>query len=105
MERERKVGDNVVYVDEQGKPHNALITNWWGDTCCNLLFVVDDTDKRDPYGNQIERRSSCSHRSVVQAPGKTGITGATGPTGGIQRLASYVKPGLYTNRRPTNRGK
>ena len=69
MERERKNGDVIVYVDEHGKPHNALVTNWWGDMCCNLLFVVDDADKKDPYGNQIERRSSCSHRKVVQAPG------------------------------------
>lgn len=69
MEKERKIGDTVVYTDEYSKKHNALVTHWWGDTCCNLLFVVDDAEKRDPYGNQIERRSSCSHGSVVQAPG------------------------------------
>ncbi len=70
MERERKIGNTVIYTDEHGVEHNALVTNWWGETCCNLLFVTDDAAaKRDPYGNQIERRSSNSHRSVVQAPG------------------------------------
>lgn len=69
MARERKVGDAIIYTDEQGKKHNALVTNWWGDTCCNLLFVVDEADRKDPHGNQIERRGSSSHRSVVQAPG------------------------------------
>lgn len=69
MEKDHKIGDTLIYTDEQGIKHNALVTHWWGDTCCNLLFVVDSTDKKDPYGNQIERRSSCSHRSVVQAPG------------------------------------
>lgn len=69
MERIRRIGDPIVYVDEHGIAHNALVTNWWGETCCNLLFVVDDDAKRDPYGNQIERRSSCVHRSMQQAPG------------------------------------
>lgn len=69
MERTRKVGDHVVYTDELGVRHNALVTNWWGEQCCNLLFVVDDEAKRDPYGQQIERRSSSVHHSMQQAPG------------------------------------
>ena len=69
MERTKQLGDHVIYIDEHSKRHNALVTNWWGETCCNLLFVVDDESKKDPYGQQIERRSSNSHRSVVQAPG------------------------------------
>lgn len=69
MERDRKLGDHIVYTDEQGQKHNALVTNWWGSQCCNLLFVVDDAAKRDPYGQQIERRSSSVHRSMQQAPG------------------------------------
>lgn len=69
MAKELKVGDALIYTDELGKEHNALVTNWWGETCCNLLFVVDEVSKRDPYRQQIERRSSNSHRSVVQAPG------------------------------------
>jgi hypothetical protein len=28
--------------------HDALVTNWWGDSCDNLVFVVDDSAKRDP---------------------------------------------------------
>lgn len=69
VERDRKVGDTVVYTDEQGTPHNALVTNWWGPQCCNLLFVVSDEAKKDPYGQQIERRSSSVHKSMQQAPG------------------------------------
>lgn len=69
VERERKVGDPLVYVDEQGESHHALVTNWWGPQCCNLLFVVSDEAKKDPYGQQIERRSSSAHRSMIQAPG------------------------------------
>lgn len=69
VERERKVGDHLVYTDEQGIAHNALVTNWWGPQCCNLLFVVSDEAKKDPYGQQIERRSSSVHKSMMQAPG------------------------------------
>lgn len=69
MERTREHGDHVVYTDEHGAPHNALVTAWWGDKCCNLLFVVNDEAKKDPYGQQIERRSSSVHKSMQQAPG------------------------------------
>ena len=61
-------GAHVVYFDEHRVRHDALVTAWWGDKCCNLLFVTDDSDdKRDPYGNQIERRSSNCHRQMNQA--------------------------------------
>jgi len=69
MEKVIEVGGHVVYTDEHSKPHNALITHVWGTNCCNLLFVVDAEDKNDPYGRQIERRSSCCHGSIQQAPG------------------------------------
>lgn len=79
-DRVLKVGDVVVFVDEHRVRHNALVTIWHGakdgDTvggykqkynatgipCVNLLFVVPpDLNKTDPYGSQIERRSSVVH--------------------------------------------
>lgn len=69
VERERNIGDVVVYTDEVGVAHNALVTAWWGPQCCNLVFVVTDAAKKDPYGQQIERRSSSVHKSMQQAPG------------------------------------
>ena len=29
--------------------------------CCNLVYVSTDKSKKDPYGEQLERSSSCSH--------------------------------------------
>jgi hypothetical protein len=74
-------GDRIVYVDEVGEPHNAIVTCWWkdvdhyrgggkdGEPGCNLVFVSDDDSKRDPYGRQIERRTSVVHREFQPAPG------------------------------------
>lgn len=59
-----RVGDAVVYHDESGEPHNALITAVHGPTCVNLLFTSGDTTKTDNYGRQIERRSSCMSNKV-----------------------------------------
>lgn len=80
-------GDPVVYFDEQRQAHAALVTAWHGlregetlETyrerfkCAdaipsiNLVFVVSQTDKTDPYGRQIDRRSSCSHGSRQSPP-------------------------------------
>lgn len=79
MERELKVGMAVKVVDEVGGLHDGLVTNSWGDKtvadgvagpCINVLFVTSSTDKSDPYGNQIERLSSCSHKLSTSAPGR-----------------------------------
>jgi hypothetical protein len=45
---------------EAGKPGPTI----------NVLYVVDDPAKRDPYGNQIERLSSTSHKLNSSAPGR-----------------------------------
>lgn len=67
------VGAHVVFLDEHRVKHNALVTCWHGDKCCNLLFVVDDPERHDPYGNQIERRSSSCHLMMNQAGGNCWI--------------------------------
>lgn len=55
-------GDQVVYVDERGKEHNALVTAVWGNdpttSSVNLVFVVADDSKTDQYGRQIQRETS-----------------------------------------------
>ena len=79
MERTLKIGQYVKVVDEVGQHHDGLVTNQWGEEtvkdgqpgpCINVLFVVDDEARRDPYGNQIERLSSCSHKLSTEAPGR-----------------------------------
>lgn len=71
MEKDLKIGDSIVFLDEHRVEHPALVTNVWqssgGLPGCNLVFVVDDETKTDPYGRQIERRTSIVHESVQPA--------------------------------------
>lgn len=79
MERKYTEGQVVVYVDEYGKAHNALVTIWWGldhlgepgltVPCCNVVYVSGDPKKDDTYGRQIERATSVVHRSSQPAHG------------------------------------
>lgn len=95
-------GQSVVYVDEHGVSHDALVTivhgavskeaqdnhyreqvnkglqtpletllamEWWVPAI-NLVYVSDDVTKRDPYGLQIVRASSVSHKSTTTAAGR-----------------------------------
>jgi hypothetical protein len=82
MERTIKDGQYVKVVDESGRLHDGLVTRQWGSIegtvvkdgeagpCVNVLFVTDDQAKTDPYGLQIERLSSCSHKRSTTAPGR-----------------------------------
>lgn len=72
-------GMAVKVVDEVGTLHDGLVTNNWGHTevengkagpTINVLFVTADESKRDQYGDQIERLSSCSHKLNSHAPGR-----------------------------------
>jgi hypothetical protein len=81
MERTYEVGAAVKYVDEHGSAHDALVTIWWGspahpqyqsewgDPGCNLVYVTGDASRDDPYGRQIERRTSVVHKRKQVAPG------------------------------------
>jgi len=83
MERELNIGDSVRYTDHHGVEHVALITqNWlngqklktyqeqYGNfPSINLVYVVKDESKSDPYGHQIERDTSVVHKSQQAAPG------------------------------------
>lgn len=81
MERTLDIGDHVKVRDEHGDYHDALVTNHWGAgrrtlkegeslPTINVLYVSNDPAKRDPYGNQIERLSSCVHKTMTDAPGR-----------------------------------
>jgi hypothetical protein len=79
MERTLLIGQHVKVTDEVGVEHDGLVTANWGNDVIkegstpptiNVLYVTNDPAKRDPYGNQIERLSSCSHRSQTTAPGR-----------------------------------
>ena len=86
-------GDKVIYIDEFGREHDALLTAVWGERShqtlqlrdgeelpkgwasldyviepsVNLIFVSPDKDRKDSYGRQIERRSSSVHMLPNQA--------------------------------------
>jgi plastocyanin len=71
-----KVGDAVIYVDDKGVQHNALVTAVWGNEYegsgkpgLNLVFVSGDEKKDDSYGIQIERQTSVCHKVVQPAHG------------------------------------
>jgi hypothetical protein len=67
-------GDVVIYVDEVGVEHDALVTQYWGGSqpngALNCVYVTSDEDKRDPYGRQLERASSVSRQSEHTAHGR-----------------------------------
>ncbi len=71
-------GQPVIYTDELGVDHHALITRWWGimdptsgtERGCNLLFVSGDERKNDECGRQMERATSVVHRSAQPAHGR-----------------------------------
>lgn len=71
-----KIGDAVIYVDDKGVEHNALVTAVWaneyensGKPGLNLVFVSGDEKKEDTYGQQIERQTSVCHKVVQPAHG------------------------------------
>jgi hypothetical protein len=71
-----EVGGAVVYHDERGLPHVAILTAVWGQResceqlpCVNLVLASPDASKQDDYGRQIERKSSCSHLTRTTAHG------------------------------------
>ncbi len=67
-------GDVVIYVDEVGVAHDALVTIYFGgeqpNGALNCVYVSKDTNKSDPYGRQLERASSVSRQSEHTAHGR-----------------------------------
>jgi len=67
--KEVHVGDTVVWHESDGKALKALVTAVWGPTCINLVVVSGDETKKDDYGRQIERRTSCSYKDQNRVHG------------------------------------
>lgn len=60
------VGDVIVYTDEFGVEHDALVIAYFGgerpDGALNCVYTSSEASKSDPYGRQIERACSVSRR-------------------------------------------
>lgn len=63
MSKMLHVGDVVIFHDDRGRQHNALITAVWSQQCVNLVHVSSDENRQDDYGRQIERPTSVEHVS------------------------------------------
>lgn len=66
------IGDGVIYCDEFGRDHAAIVTSKFGEGDnhgCNVAFVSSDTNRTDTYGRQIERATSVVHQAVQSAHG------------------------------------
>jgi hypothetical protein len=76
---ELKVGQAVKFVDTKRRTRDALVTcihGVGGDLtfegfkekhgqypCINVVAVVPDDERKDPYGNQTEHASSVTYRN------------------------------------------
>ena len=82
MERNYVIGAPIMWIDEHGVPHHALVTQWWtgnqeireyrsenGEPGCNLVLVSSDETKKDQYGRQIEHKTSVVHKTKQSAHG------------------------------------
>ena len=68
-----KISDCVIFVDEVGVEHDALLTAIHGDPAnfpsVNLLYVSPNTTETDQYGRQIKRESSVVYQTSQGAHG------------------------------------
>jgi hypothetical protein len=69
MDTKATLGKPVIFTDPKGNDHDALTTAVWGDTCCNLVYVLDDPSSRDNYGRQTKHETSVTHASVNKVHG------------------------------------
>jgi hypothetical protein len=68
--KEIKVGDQVVYVEADASPRNALVTAVWTPPMVNVVFVSGDENRTDSCGRQIERATSVYHKSQSNVHGR-----------------------------------
>lgn len=66
----------VIFVDEYGNEHNALVTNEFGDPsrpeapmAINVAYCDPSDGATDQYGVQLVRKSSVVHESQQSAHG------------------------------------
>lgn len=63
------IGEQVIWHEADGTPLNALVTAVWSIVCINIVIVSGDQSRQDDFGRQIERRTSCSHKSLSTVHG------------------------------------
>lgn len=78
MERMLRVGQHLVFVDEDRMERDALVTAIHGDPqgdggtnwpCLNLVFVTKEPGAQDQYGRQTVRSLSAVHWKNSSAVG------------------------------------
>lgn len=70
---EPRVGQNVLWYDPKGKPHDALITCIHGPGATpsiNVVVVNLEEGQRDDYGQKIARETSVVHEDNQSAHGR-----------------------------------
>lgn len=67
-----EVGDHVVFTDDRGRDHDALVTAVHGGTppSINVVIAHPDPEHDDPYGRQIKRETSIVHQDNQAAYGQ-----------------------------------
>ena len=67
--KEVKLGQHVVWHESDGRPADAIVPAVWGPKCVNLVIVSLDENRKDEYGRQIERKTSCSYKDMMNVHG------------------------------------
>jgi hypothetical protein len=69
-----KIGQHVIWHNPFGKPHDALITNIWGDPdkfpSINVVVVNLEEGQSDSYGQKIQRETSVVYKNEQSAHGR-----------------------------------
>lgn len=66
------IGSVILYVDESGTEHQALVTQVWEEEStsgqvCNIVYVSDDINKVDCNGRALEYRRTVLHQDDLEA--------------------------------------
>lgn len=78
MKKNPVKGDVVTYVDRVGRRQPALVTNVFDHVTAdgigpyptvNLVLILQDANREDSYGRQIEHETSIVHKTNTTAPG------------------------------------
>lgn len=62
VKTQAKLGQHVVFTDEDMEERDALVTFVHGEQCVNLIVVSKDIKKQDAYGMQTEHKTSICHK-------------------------------------------
>ena len=67
------IGSVILYVDESGVEHQALVTQVWteesldGSEVVNIAYVSDDINRVDCNGRMLEYRRTVIHQDDLDA--------------------------------------